>query len=360
MSVLINKCLLLFLCLSSVVGSGIDASVVAAFLAAVTMTCFASYFDGKLRRFFAALQCAGALFFPPLLGFLPLGAYDCFSDSSAALRVLWILPFLGGIQKETPGEIFSSLLLCLLAALLALRTDQYETLLNEYHQVRDDTTELSLSLQEKNKELIRNQNYEIELATLSERNRIAREIHDNVGHLLTRSLLQVGALLVVYGKDPDLKEALSSVKDTLTDAMNSVRQSVHDLHEDAVDLKRQLVLLTEGFTFCPVELVFDCGPLPKETTYTVIAIVKEALSNIARHSNATKGTVSVLEHPSLYQLIIQDNGTLTPVKTGGGIGLSGMEERVRALGGNFRVTHSNGFRIFISIPKQQTFKEVTP
>ena len=57
------------------------------------------------------------------------------------------------------------------------------------------------------------QDYEINLATLNERNRIARDIHDNVGHLLTRSILQIGALLTIY-KDNTIKEGLNSIKDT--------------------------------------------------------------------------------------------------------------------------------------------------
>ena len=84
----------------------------------------------------------------------------------------------------------------------------------------------------------------------------------------------------------------------------------------------------------------------------MIAIVREALSNISRHSNATEASVSVLEHPGFYQLIIQDNGTQTAVSGSGGIGLMNMRERVEDFHGIFRTENKNGFRIFISIPKQ--------
>ena len=69
------------------------------------------------------------------------------------------------------------------------------------------------------------------MATLKERNRIAREIHDNVGHMLSRAILQMGALSTVYEEEP-LHGQLLKVNDTLNLAMNNIRESVHDLHDD--------------------------------------------------------------------------------------------------------------------------------
>ena len=94
-------------------------------------------------------------------------------------------------------------------------------------------------MHERNQALIEKQNADIHAATLSERNRIAREIHDNVGHMLTRSLLQVGALKVIAGDD-SLDEPLTELQNTLNTAMTNVRTSVHDLHDDAIDLESTL------------------------------------------------------------------------------------------------------------------------
>jgi len=60
---------------------------------------------------------------------------------------------------------------------------------------------MAMLLRQKNRELIEKQDYEIRLATLNERGRIAREIHDHVGHLLSRSILQIGALMVTKGRE---------------------------------------------------------------------------------------------------------------------------------------------------------------
>ena len=77
------------------------------------------------------------------------------------------------------------------------RTRQAQRLEDQLKKQRDDSQELSLLLESRNKALIERQNYEIHLATLKERNRIAREIHDHVGHMLSRSILQVGALMTI-------------------------------------------------------------------------------------------------------------------------------------------------------------------
>lgn len=360
MSLLYHKALIFLLIFPLLLNREPTPALIAALILAVIFTFLSSYFGGKRASILHIFFCTASLAWPQLFPFLPLAAYDGVMQNPFPTRFLWIFPLLQGISEHPPLTWLSCTVLCILAASLRLQSERYRQLLSKYHQVRDDTTETAILLKQKNKELIKNQDYEIEVATLAERNRIAREIHDNVGHLLTRSILQVSALLVVHSQNQELKEPLSAVKATLTDAMDNVRQSVHDLHEESVDLKYQLTRLTEDFTFCPVQLTFDSGPLSKELNYTVIAIVREALSNIARHSNATQAFVSVLEHPSLYQLQIRDNGTVLPrqaldtasLSFGGGIGLSNMEERIRAFDGNFYIDCTNGFRIFISIPKR--------
>lgn len=353
MHLLYHKLFIFIFILPALLAEEQTESLIAAMLFAVILTALCSYLKGILSLVTYVLFCTAACLWPPLFLFLPLAAYDGMEQTFQQCRYLWLFPLLRGLTLQPPLTFFTCAALCVLAVYLELQFARYQNLLQEYHRVRDDTTETALLLRQKNTELIKSQDYEVELATLAERNRIAREIHDNVGHLLTRSILQVSALLVVHSSNTELKEPLLAVKDTLSDAMDNVRQSVHDLHEESINLKHQLTRLTNDFTFCPVRLTFDSAPLPKELNYAFIAIVKEALSNIARHSNATRATVSVLEHPSLYQLQIHDNGTLQTQDCQEGIGLSNMEERVRALDGNFHIDRTNGFKIFISIPKRE-------
>ena len=215
--------------------------------------------------------------------------------------------------------------------------------------------ETELILKEKNRHLLESQNDQIYIATLKERNRIAREIHDNVGHMLSRSILQVGALLAIC-KDDTLKPHLNTLKETLDTAMTSIRNSVHDLHDESIDLQHSLCNLTENFAFCPVHL--DCEiskHLPKEIKYCFLTIVKEALNNTMKHSNASKITIKVKEHPAFYQLLVEDNGTIgadkKPLADSSGMGLLNMKERVHSLNGIIHIRTEDGFRIFVSVPK---------
>ena len=92
--------------------------------------------------------------------------------------------------------------------------------------------------------------------------------------------------------------------------------------------------------------------IPKEVKYAFIAIVKEAVNNIQKHSNATKAEIRIREHPGFFLLHIADNGTQKILRTTGGIGLSNMEERVRNLGGTIRFDTENGFKISIMINRR--------
>ena len=227
--------------------------------------------------------------------------------------------------------------------------------------------EQNLVLQEKNKNLMEKQDYEIYLATLRERNRIAREIHDNVGHMLSRSILQMGALITIHKEEP-LHGQLAGVGETLNQAMNSIRESVHDLHDESIDLRQSIAEATrEMKEHYQLTVDYDMSPeIPRNVKYCFITAVKEAMSNIAKHSDADKISVILREHPAFYQMTVEDNGTVGRKGQSGplweeevvrmdgkeGIGLSNMKERVQALGGTFRIHTEKGFVIFISIPKR--------
>lgn len=298
------------------------------------------------------LYVIACFFLPGLLFFLPLFCYDVILIK---FKWLWLLCFLP-IMSTTSDGFFSWAwqisTLILVAYVLKYRSSGFETLAKTYHNLRDNSKEMSLQLERKNHELLEKQDYEINLATLRERNRIARDIHDNVGHLLSRSILQVGALLAI-NKDELTKESLKLIKNTLSEAMDSIRTSVHNLHEESIDLKAEMQKLVDSFSFCSIKLQYHVETnLEKNIKYCFIAVTKEALSNIIKHSNANEVLVLLREHPGFYQLIIQDNGSNSSYNSENGIGVKNIIDRVTAIGGNVNISYNSGFRIFISIDKQ--------
>ncbi len=327
---------------------------VAPLLVMVTLTCINEYFSlAKLaiRLFFGyGILC---LFVPEFLFLYPVLLYDLFGTKYRFYTPIAIIPFM--IHFSQLSLLSITVLLCTTAIAYWLRkkTTEHKILQHEYISKRDSLTEMSITLESKVAELLHKQDDDVTLATLNERNRIAREIHDNVGHLLSSSILQLGALMAV-AKQEDIKESLSILKETLSTGMNSIRSSVHNLQDDAVDLYQQVRRLIDEFSFCKAELIYDMNEtMPIEARYTIIAIIKEALSNIIKHSNATKVTVSLYEHPKLYQLIISDNGSKQKnMNNAYGMGLENMKQRISGLNGIINITHTEGFRIFISFPKE--------
>lgn len=248
-----------------------------------------------------------------------------------------------------------SSILCLLAVVLSIRQQKTERMANIIVSMRDDGEEFRQTINRKNKELLERQNDEVYMATLRERNRIAREIHDNVGHLLSRSILQVGALLAV-NREQTVDSMLMGVKDTLDDAMTNIRNSVHDIHDESVDLKKALqesLGCLEGFE---VDFSYDISPdVDKELKFMFISIVKECANNIVKHSNGRHVYIRLAEHPGFYQMIVKDDGdgcSPEQLSTSHGIGLENIRQRIDSVHGVVKFQCGDGFQVFISVRKK--------
>jgi len=342
------SCLLIYL-----LDAGSSYSVVPV-IVSITLSSLNSYFDKRILRIvFITGYIFLCLLYPIFLMFIPLMCYDVFVEKEQLIALLILIPCLSHLHYLSDKNMYVVFILMAVCYLLKYRTNSLNKIKKQYMMLRDTAKERSILLEKKNNELMEKQDYEINMATLNERNRIAMEIHDNVGHLLSRCLLQLGALMTI-NKDETFKESLSSIKDTLSQAMDSIRSSVHNLHEESINLESQIYSIVNSFDFCPVSLDYDITEnVEKGLKYCFISIVKEALSNIIKHSNATEASVTLREHPALYQLIIQDNGKVTGYNIDDGIGLNNISERVRKYNGNMHINIENGFKIFISIPKKE-------
>lgn len=379
---------------------------------------------------------AAACLVPAFVLFMPLVTYDTFYDRRYPAVALSVLLSLGVGTVGSPAFLFS-LFMTVLALYLAVRTRETLRQATGYLQLQDAARETEILQSEKNAELLKNRDYEVRLAMLGERNRIAREIHDNVGHLLTRSILLAAALLARLRSagqrmeetsakrgvrqeeetsakrrvrqeeetdtqpDPESQEQMEALLGTLNQAMNSIRESVHDLRDDAIALESAIESMLKAFERYRITYRYE---IRREVTgdikYCLLAVIKEALSNVARHSDATVLHIVLQEFQGYVQLLFEDNGTgrpdavadtapggknpaNIPGSTGGkkpanipgssdgknpanipassdaagrnhsgsgGMGLVNMRDRVTQLGGTIHIRREDGFRIFVSIP----------
>lgn len=353
---------LILYCMSSMLYLPADSSFVLAFLCSLIVSCVCFFWESSLIHLgLGILFLSASLFSLPFFCFFPVLSYIFLRERRTlplvGLGLLFFYHILYSVD-ETLLPLWLGLSGFLLAVLLQSHTGQYERLNRMYQKSQDDSRENHLLLTEKNKILLEKQDYEIYTATLRERNRIAREIHDNVGHILSRSILLLGAARALNQQE-ELHPVLDNLGTSLDSAMDSIRSSVHDLHDDSIDLEETVKSLVAGFTFCPAVLHYDMTrTVPREVKYCFINIIKEALSNVIKHSNAEKVRITLQEHPALYQLCVEDNGTLTAPDSRRrdsapeGIGLANMRDRIMALNGTIQFTTDFGFRIFITIPKE--------
>jgi len=370
MKLLIFKSLITLMCLVGVALTGIETGHIVVMLLGVCYLMFSELYFEKLGVLVLELInitlicCAFA--FEPIVLLLPIACFfgakkRLFASAAVACAVYAYYLF----SKQDP-QMIMALILCVLAVIAELMFEDSEKEKKEIISLRDTSKEREIGLEEENRLLASNRDMMVRNATLSERNRIAREIHDNVGHMLTRSILQLGAVRVI-NKDETVDAALGGLKETLDSAMNSIRESVHDLHDESVDLAGALSgILSEvnGFsTKLDVDLDPDGGEepegkgtepfrvsgssVPREIKYAFIAIAREAVNNSIKHSNGDEISVSVREHPGYWRLEIADNGQ-GHIARGKGIGLEGMEERARSIGAILRIDDTNGFKVIVT------------
>lgn len=353
MNRLLDKLLLFTLCMALYLNHVHGTYLIVPILVCVILSAGNSLIPAAVFRQAAFIaMCLVSFAAPALIYFLPLFYFDSIQPHREWLGLIGVAVICANIRTvPVPASVTTGVLL-LLALLMTARMRSMESLQERYIQFKDDATEYSMNLQEKNRELMEKQDYEINLATLNERNRIARDIHDSVGHLLSSSILQIGAMMAVCRDEPT-RERLNTLKTTLSQGMDSIRSSVHNLYDESVDLYAETQKMIRAFAFCPIRLQYEIGTSPeKKIKYAFLSVLKECLSNIIRHSNATRVTVTMREHPALYQLIVEDNGMKKTRSHENGIGLQNIQERIGNLGGRVHISDTDGFVVFVSVPKE--------
>ena len=307
-----------------------------------------------------ALVCAylvSAFWLHPVYMFVSIVSYDMYRYRQRLSPVILVLLSIYMCVNYPLMSVLPQICLIAFSFAMSVYCCRINLLRAELLAMRDNTAEHDMLVAQNTRQLLENQDNMVLTATLSERNRIAREIHDNVGHMLTRSILQTGAIKVI-NKDERLEKPLAQLQSTLDTAMDSMRKSVHDLYDESVDLRQALAKLKPTDSAFAFSLEYDCeDDVPRDVKYAFIAIAKEAVNNAVKHSNGDEIRIIVREHPAFYQLEIMDNGTSVDERslsgeTGDGIGIKNIKERVAAIGGIMRIKADDGFRIFVTLMKK--------
>ncbi len=322
----------------------------------------------RRKAFYYVLQCAiltAMVVLSPLRGFfgmivLPLASQSIFDLRPRYATVIclylfalnvavWGIPFGWAAAGEavlnySAGFAFTILFTIITRQALVAR-EKSETLRRELATANEKLTAYAAQAEE--------------LATTRERNRLAREIHDGVGHYLTVIKTQLDATAAILASHPDQARATLEKSARLTaEALDDVRRSVGALRTDAArpplpEAVRQLAALG-----APVPTVAIEGPpreLPSAVEHALYRVVQEGLTNIRKHAGATTALVALdFRTPGRVRLELSDNGRgRNGNAPAGGFGLTGLRERIGLLGGT--VTSGNrlegGFSLVVEVPE---------
>ncbi len=221
-------------------------------------------------------------------------------------------------------------------------------------------------LQTVNDELITARQREKELAVAEERVRLAREIHDGLGHHLTALNIQLQAAAKLITRDPDqAAEAIAACRSEAQTAIQEVRRSVVVMRRtplDGLTLEQALVTLAHDFDqLSPLQVHFEqhgtAYPLPPAAALTLYRAAQEGLTNVQKHAaQAQQVQVRLDFTPQTVKLLILDDGIAEATANNGrGFGLTGLRERAEQLGGTLQAGPGpeGGFSLGLTLPAQE-------
>lgn len=288
-------------------------------------------------------------FFPELYLIAPLMAYGFFQRNNKLALIPLLICFFPG----RPLYLF----FCIVALWLTDHELKAREKEKAYLIMRDDFVQNEILQRRIIKEEEINHQKNLEIAILKERNRISREIHDSVGHTISAGILQIEAIKL-SAPEP-LKDKLTGLSQAMSKGMEDVRRSLHNLHNESISLKSEIEALTSSMTggYDIATTIQMEETVPIEVKRAFISMLREALTNISKHSDATEIKVILRELPQHYTATIKDNGS--PKTIAMGLGLASMDEMARSLGGVFSKGWSDGFFVHMTLPKTKTL-EVKP
>ena len=205
--------------------------------------------------------------------------------------------------------------------------------------------------QKTNAQLRRKQSEIERLARVAERERIARDLHDLLGHTLSVSVLKARLAAKLIGRDPDrAHREVEEIERISREALGQVREAVQGYRSAGLveELDNARSALTTAEIEARLEIDDEAARAPGQVSNVIAMVLREAVTNVIRHADGTRCEISLVLVDKAIELKVSDNGT------GGslieGAGLSGMRERVESLGGSMEIDVTSGMSVRVRLP----------
>lgn len=321
------------------------------------------------------LVSAVLTFYTIIVGRMFLGIYMLFMVMAQANAMLPLRPALGltaimlggymvvlALSGSTPAELQMTGIGLLIGATFTVTLSQ---VLQRHSEQTERANRLLQQLQQANDKLVAAQQKEKELVIAEERVRVARDLHDGLGHHLTALSIQLQAAEKLLRGNPDLAaEAVHNARSEVQAALKEVRQSVAALRETPVDIQNlpQAIetLVEETGRRIGLQAHFEqtgqAARLSSATAMTIFRAAQEGLTNVQKHAvGASQVCIRLTYNEQAVSLSVEDDGRTPPgadLEEPGRFGLAGLRERANLLGGSleFGPRPSGGFCVRLHLP----------
>ncbi|MCD1259578.1 sensor histidine kinase [Paenibacillus athensensis] len=272
------------------------------------------------------------------------------------------LAYLLVLHVPSAGDLFGEVLNAMLLFAIGLSLQRVVTSNVQTEKLLAENQRQYQLIHEQNNVLEQYANQIEQLTLAEERSRLARELHDTVGHTFTSVIMGMDAVAYLIETSPDkAKEKLDVLRKVTRSGLDEVRRSIHQMAPKGDDLllSVQLSRLAQEFavhtgTQVRMETLGTEYELPKMTKLTLIRCLQESLTNAKRHGQAAAVEVALTYREHEVSLTIEDDGVGTE-QLQIGFGISAMQERIAALQGQLHVRSSPaaGTTVSCTIPAKR-------
>ncbi|MCY6483433.1 histidine kinase [Clostridium aestuarii] len=309
------------------------------------------YIQSKIMVFIQAIIIIIISFYKPVfIIFLGACSYELIKRENY-FGVFFIVPIIGFLKIE---QIPIQLLIFFIVNIYGYIYTRYMKEQKKYKTLYDNERRTRYELEETKNRLIQSAVEVEHLAEIKERNRIAREIHDTVGHNIAGIYMQLQAAAKIRNKDTEKSYILvdKSINE-LSKSLSLLRETVHNIKPMQSIGINYIIKIIEEFNYCKVNFKYigDFNNISSSIMQIISTNIKEALTNASMYSMADIIDINLEVNEKYIRLYIKDNG-IGCESINEGLGISGMKERIKNIGGNIAIDSKNGFLIVCIIPME--------
>ncbi len=349
---LLIKCITSLICIVYAINFIDNNTIALVLLSALALSFLIEIKNNMLGLVMYHLFFVLSIFYPPLIFTYPLVV-----QSSVYLpkikRYFFLAPILAMLIVKDVNLMI--LLLSLVVYLAAYFEQQFSEYKEKVYQKDDDITIKAKEHQLSELRILNEKSKDVEIAILSERNRISREIHDSVGHTISGAIIQTEAMRTE--DNPSLNAMIDALQANLKSGMADIRSSLHALHDKSIDLELAIHEIIEANSTIKIDCNYKIkSDFNYQLKHHIISVIKEAFANTLKHSDASYIKLSLIEMPKHLSITVEDNGNTNSEEVKAvkqGLGFISFQEFAKTYGGRFSVDYNGGLKLMFLLDKER-------